>query len=571
MRRLLWIIACVMLLMALATGCGGAHRYDSRLTAVDSLMQPYPDSALALVQAISPASLTTEGDRAYRDLLLTQARYRCYITATSDSDINRALDYYRHHDSDREKLTRAYIYKGAVMDELGHPDSAMIYYKTAEATAAPTDYFNLGYTNLQMATLYQDELSKDTSQIIHLKQAIFYFEHINDTNYLISCYGHLGGVFGIKHPDSTEFYLKKAIELAVQSNSTKQYTYKSKLAGLYFYHNQDYTRSKDIAMEVMRNGKEYSKETQFYYYAAFSFIKLGILDSAKYVLNETPAPKDAVDSMNRHQVVAEIAKAEKDLLTYGENLALSKDNQIQIINNKNDRSLKVAESDFSRAQAEHREAITKHNNRYIAIALTIALTIIALLFCLTLNLKRLVRKNMEEKIQIERTLTDTINQLQAKQQQLQKINCSVSELVGYRIDALNELFDSIRFKIKNNSKNRSRTIIPLSSLITELEDAYRIMNIHLSDKFWQRMKKSVDGEYKGIQSYVEEKYPNLTVREKRLFCLLCANVTPQIIKLCLNYTNVKSVSNYRNIIIKKKMGLNMTFDEFIDKYVKNEL
>ena len=31
------------------------------------------------------------------------------------------------------------------MEELGHPDSAMHYYKTAEATAAPDDYFNLAY------------------------------------------------------------------------------------------------------------------------------------------------------------------------------------------------------------------------------------------------------------------------------------------------------------------------------------------------------------------------------------------------------------------------------------------
>ena len=29
------------------------------------------------------------------------------------------------------------------MEELGHPDSAMHYYKTAEATAAPDDYYNL--------------------------------------------------------------------------------------------------------------------------------------------------------------------------------------------------------------------------------------------------------------------------------------------------------------------------------------------------------------------------------------------------------------------------------------------
>ena len=127
MRVLSFHILLMAVLVTAVTGCGGAHRYDGRLTAADSLMHDNPDSTLAIIQAVCPDSLTTEGDRAYRDLLLTQARYKCYIVATSDSDINRALAYYRQHKGEREKLTRAYIYKGAVMDELGHPDSAMFY------------------------------------------------------------------------------------------------------------------------------------------------------------------------------------------------------------------------------------------------------------------------------------------------------------------------------------------------------------------------------------------------------------------------------------------------------------
>ena len=135
----------ILAVVAFLTACTPAAHYDGRLAAADSLMHDRPDSALAILQALHPDSLATQGDHAYRDLLLTQARYKCYITATTDSAINRALHYYRRHSHEQEKLTRAYIYKGAVMEELGHPDSAMHYYKTAEATAAPDDYFNLAY------------------------------------------------------------------------------------------------------------------------------------------------------------------------------------------------------------------------------------------------------------------------------------------------------------------------------------------------------------------------------------------------------------------------------------------
>ena len=169
------IMVIIAVLVAVVMGCDGSHRYDRRLTAADSLMRTDPDSALAIVGAVDRDSLADEGDRAYRDLLLTQARYRCYIIATSDSDINRALAYYRSHGGEHEKLTRAYIYKGAVMEELGHPDSAMFYYKTAEATAAPDDYFNLGYSNMRIAELYQNDNIKDSIVLERMKKAHHFF------------------------------------------------------------------------------------------------------------------------------------------------------------------------------------------------------------------------------------------------------------------------------------------------------------------------------------------------------------------------------------------------------------
>ena len=206
MKRLPVVILFLVLLGMVFPGCSGAHRYDSRLTAADGLMQSAPDSALTIIESVCPDSLSAAGDRAYRALLLTQARYRYYITATSDSDINRALAYYRAHPKEREKLTRAYIYKGAVMDELGHPDSAMLYFKQAEITAAPDDYFNLGYVKLRIGELYQALLIQDSAAIIRLQDASHYFEMLNDTNYLIVTLGKLGAISGIVCPDSTKEY-----------------------------------------------------------------------------------------------------------------------------------------------------------------------------------------------------------------------------------------------------------------------------------------------------------------------------------------------------------------------------
>ena len=571
-KQLLWVILTMLVLGATVTGCGGAHRYDSRLTAADSLMRSNPDSALALVEGVSRDSLAREGERAYRDLLLTQARYRCYIPATSDSDINRALSYYRAHGGEREKLTRAYIYKGAVMDELGHPDSAMLYYKTAEATAAPDDYFNLGYSKMRIATLYQDQLAGDSSAILYLKEAIPYFEQLNDTNYLISCYGHLGATCGTNHPDSTEFYLIHAIELAQAFNPEKQYTYKSKLAGFYFYHYQDYHRAKDIAMDVFRNGKQHSHDNQFYYYAVLSYLKLGMRDSAKLVLNATPVPACSVDSMNWLEMVAKVAKAENDFVKYDACINSSNDAQVRILSNSQNDKLKKAESDYYKIQAENQAYTANHGKRLLFVILSVVLIATLLLIWLTLRLKRSIKKGEEEREAIEHELNHIITELQEEMQHQQdKSRENVSRIVGCRLDALNELFNSIKFKTSNKEKDNTRSIVPLSSVVRGLSDVYNLQDIELSEVFWKNMKTSVDGEYNGIVSYVEKNYPVLSEKEVRLFTLLCAKISPQIIKICLNYAHVNSVTNNRRIIIKQKMGLNMSFEDFVEKYMKNEL
>ena len=75
MRMLLLLISVCALLLA---GC--RQQADlPRLVELDSLIAVAPDSAAALLEAIPADSLPTAADRAYRALLLTQAKYKADI------------------------------------------------------------------------------------------------------------------------------------------------------------------------------------------------------------------------------------------------------------------------------------------------------------------------------------------------------------------------------------------------------------------------------------------------------------------------------------------------------------
>ena len=185
MRSLLHIFVILSILAGLLAGCHDTPHYDQRLMKADSLLQNIHDSHLALEQlnGLQRNSLSGEGNKAYYDLLLTQARYKCYIKATSDSNINRALKYYTQHSDEQDKLLRAYIYKGAVMEELGKPDSAMTMYKQAETVILPTDYFNQGYVKMRMGDLYNQHHAYGGRNIEKLEQALERFRRAQDTHY----------------------------------------------------------------------------------------------------------------------------------------------------------------------------------------------------------------------------------------------------------------------------------------------------------------------------------------------------------------------------------------------------
>lgn len=545
------------------TGCGGRARYDGRLVQADSLMWSPPDSALAVLSALD--TLRGAADSAYRDLLFTQARYKTYqdITASDDSAITRALHWYRAHNGEREKFTRANLYKGAVMEELGRIDSAMIYYKTAEAAADTTDYYNRGYSKMRIAELYQNQHSQNSNAISKAKEAISCFEHINDTTFLITCYGMLGAINGVKNPDSTEFYLSKAIELSRRFDPPRQYTFKSKLAGFVYYHDKDYPRANRLAMDVLRNGSEHSLEYQFYYYAVMTYLKMGQIDSAKFVLGLFPPPIDAVDSMNRLDAMAEVAKAEGDLLNSKEHAVKSTEEILDILAESKEVKLIEAEHAFKSQQAESNEK----SARSCIFTLTVLLAVVAISFVLSLWLwRRFLKLKENERQAMMKELNATINALDDKLRLANNMNANTSALVRYRLDAFQELFDSIKFRTKREENSKKRTVVSLSSILGEIGGQYQMMKVALSDSFWERLRISVDGEFNGIVTYVEKHYPNLTARDLRIFCLVCTNVTPQVIKICMNLTNVKTASNYKSNIMKK-IGLEITFDEFVKKYM----
>ena len=303
---------------ALLWGCGGGH--DARVTAVldraDSLLRTSDTAAhsAALRQMVAldtaRALQSDEMLRARHALLLAQARYKCYVTEPADSGlIEIARNYYADHHSssqDHELYTRALIYSGAVSQELGHPKQAMQFYLEAEDTADPNDHFNLGFTNLRIATLYQSQCIVDKYLISKYRQSLKQFNQTPFSHYQIVCMTELGGIYRTINLDSAFYFANQAYDLSLKTGDTIMLSdIQSVLCELY-YTKGLYTKCKNTALLLVE--KNDIARPFDYYYLALSYAKLGVRDSANIIFNHAPLPQDTPDSVLYYDLESEIMK-----------------------------------------------------------------------------------------------------------------------------------------------------------------------------------------------------------------------------------------------------------------------
>ena len=436
-------IPVLVVLVFVLGGCHGqSNRYDPRLIATDSVLRMNnPDSALRLLDAIDGAKLSSAGDRAYHALLLTQAQYRCYVDITSDSMINVALDYYKQHEGEQEKLTRAYIYKGAVTEVLGDPEGAMPYYKQAVSVAAPDDHFNLGYAKMRIGSLYRDHLVADSSDINLFNEAYDYFKQIPDTLYMLKCLGEIGLSYIKNNKDSILSYLNQAIDLAQQTHAIEiEFKYKKKLAELLMFSDkvEEIERANQLTLSLYR----LSGSDELLMAASFTLAKLNKPDSAVYYLSQVDSASQKDGMLVLYdKCLAEIARCHHDVDKFKLYYDRANDLSDSLVNNDMQMQLRDVESKYDNEALKYK-ALRYRDNWMMS--LLGALLVISIL---TIALMMISRKSAQRKRQIADS-EETIERLRNDSVQLSALlakNHAMSEelkaTIRHQIDTFTQLVE----------------------------------------------------------------------------------------------------------------------------------
>lgn len=548
MKQLILTLSAIALLV---TGCSRTHHYDDRLTAADSLLSAYPDEALSLLQSLN-LNDPNEWDHAYQALLLTQVGYRCHAQFTSDSTINQALAYFGSHNTDHEKFTRSLIYKGAVMEELGSPDSAMLYYKRAAEAAAKDDCFNQGYVRMRMGALYRDNYAMDGRQISKYEEALEYLRQTDNLHYQLVCMINLGSLYCLKFPDKADSILNLALPLARELNDTVNEVIVIQNLMKNWIGQHKYEEAHQLARQVLSMNTRQIKPA-FFIYAAHAYAKLHMPDSAELllsVINNVPLT-NAIDSIALVECRAEIALAHNDLEHYRLLMDSSRHRQDSLLTKSPTLSLMQVEDSFDTDMTQ--KAMVTHHRTTLWLWFLLALAVLTCCAAIWAIQRRKEHTIRMLSSQVRQEYESQLSELDTLQENLKQLNINdkrIKEFVSAHLSLMRDMIEGCYHEAEDKQRYKIMEVIKFQKIN--------------KDK-WEKLYDYIDMEHNHIISRTKADYPQINDKDMLLIALTKLNFSCIQIAMILGYHNPSSLGIIKQRLAKK-MDLPGTLGDYIEQF-----
>ena len=572
-------------IMVVACGVACCNRYgeaEARLVAIDSLVCDQPDSALSLLADINGDSLPTDL-QAYHSLLTVQALYKAYIPATSDTLIRRAWDYYRDH-GPYDRRIRAMLYMGTVAEELGHPDSAMRWYKRTELESRPDDHHYRTFSQMVMGILYQ-HFHTHKYAIKHYREAISNTDS-STKNISLYCTQQLAQIYLMENIDSAKFFINQVSQYVKGANDSTYMLANMLNKSMMWFYNEEYDSAKLTtlaAIELFNDKVPYTNWSQL----VMSCSKLDELDSAEYYFSRMPSPATPKDSIFYYEILQTLNKGHgkwKDALKYEKqsNNILDK----VLLNERGDALIQVE----NQVQIEHESRIG--NNRYLILALTVLLVLSSISVFVIIRRKRKTEEFAEEQVlwlkgqfdeaktrieDLQNKNTELLDHVSTLQSELILSNQDIERLKSTLSDAELMKLVNVQFKVAFQ-----KCIQRLGDIATEYyehgDEATCFIGRFKSEfdtcwksqNFWTAMENHINASRNNAIRKIKDTHPEIAIYELHLVMLVMLDFDPMAIAICLGYKNTSVLYSMKNKLKKKLKTDSKTLEEYLETFIQDD-
>ena len=520
MKNALFISA---LLAVLVSSCFSSG-IKKKLDIAESLLQPRPDSCLAIMESIDGNDLRTREEKARYALLMSAALDKNYVEVTSDSLIRIAVDYYSNR-KDQQRRMMAYYYLGLVLDSAEDYTAAILSLEKAEKDAiAIDDHLYAGLISRTKGDIF-NKTNNFLSSSSCLQEAVYQFRYLDNPAYAL--YAELGLV--VSHINNQNYEKAEQILEQVEQEDVPQAIQSLCMLQRANIIVESKGAPEDAINLYKRIPASYMSSLSFGRYA-LAFESIGQRDSADcrfadaYSLCRDQADSATIDFL--HAKAQHLRGNDQYAYLTTRKAAFVQDSLTRVLLQQ---SVSNAQRDYYKAELqlqEERAERLRERNRLGIVATLLAL---ALLSGITIS----YRKRKEQEIK-EQMLNLSITQ--AELRQAEKTNASLlGSLFSEKLHHLDRLSE-----VYVHADSDKERIIALKKFKEE------IAFMRTDEDLFFSLEKDLDRYCDGVMTKLRSQVPSIKGENLKLIALFFAGLPYSTVQLVMNRVSIDSLKTARS-------------------------
>ena len=301
-------IICIWAIL-LVLSCTNTHTESSptllpELAQAENCMYAYPDSALHILEKMTPPKAADKYQYATWCLLLSQAKIKNYIELESDSLISIGYKYFQQKENPQRKALAGYLEGIYYNDEKHDAETALKYYLKAATEIEKTEDYQLAhliYAGIGDIYVYRSLVDY---AITAFQKAYDFAKSSNNKVYISSALSYLGRAYSIKPDvDKSISYYKDALDVAIKADDKISATIAlNELAVVCAAYSKDYKQALEYALEALHINKD-KESLPNYLTVGNIYRQLKMNDSAQYYLDKAATSDNIYTACGAYQAL----------------------------------------------------------------------------------------------------------------------------------------------------------------------------------------------------------------------------------------------------------------------------
>ncbi len=299
-------IVCIWGIL-LVLSCTNTHTESSptllpELAQAENCMYAYPDSALHILEKMTPPKVTDKYQYATWCLLVSQAKIKNYVELESDSLISISYKYFQQKEDPQRKALAGYLEGIYYNDEKHDAETALKCYLEAATEIEKTEDYQLAHLiHAEIGHIYAYRSLVDYATSAYQK-AYDFAKLSNNKRYIALSLSYIGRAYSIK-PDMDKAinYYEAAIKIAKEADDKQLLTpgILNELASVHV-RIQNNKQALIYALEALHTNKE-NESLQNYLTVGNIYRQLKINDSAQYYLDRAATSDNIYTACGAYQ------------------------------------------------------------------------------------------------------------------------------------------------------------------------------------------------------------------------------------------------------------------------------